>query len=117
PAPGKGPQQATSMTASLSAQEAAQQRNALIDAINDKRTPLSDRPDPIECVEQTFDVAALLSAREVFTSSAGAMIVPIVSVDGVTIGDGLPGPVTRRLQAFYYDYVGADPDSLDWLSL
>ncbi|MGB2218786.1 MAG: aminotransferase class IV [Henriciella sp.] len=92
-------------------------RAALIDAINDKRTPLSDRPDPIECVEQTFDVAALLSAREVFTSSAGAMIVPIVSVDGVTIGDGLPGPVTRRLQAFYYDYVGADPDSLDWLSL
>jgi branched-chain amino acid aminotransferase len=40
-------------------------------------------------------------ADEVFLSGTGVQIEPVVSIDGVAIGDGLPGPVTTRLQALY----------------
>jgi branched-chain amino acid aminotransferase len=30
-------------------------------------------------------------------------LAPVLSVDGRTIGDGIPGPVTKRLTALYAD--------------
>ncbi len=35
--------------------------------------------------------------QEAFLTSASRGIVPVISVDGVTVGEGIPGPVTRRL--------------------
>jgi D-alanine transaminase/branched-chain amino acid aminotransferase len=37
------------------------------------------------------------SAREAFITSTTKQIIPVVQVDGKTIGDGLPGSVTKKL--------------------
>ncbi|MFN7055340.1 aminotransferase class IV [Hyphomonas sp.] len=58
--------------------------------------------------ERAFTPEEALNAAEVFTSSAGAMIAPVIELDGRRIGDGRPGPVTRQVQRFYYEAMGAD---------
>jgi len=50
--------------------------------------------------EQQFTPAEAIKAREAFISSASG-IIPVTVIDGKTIGDGSPGPVTRRVQQLY----------------
>ncbi len=50
--------------------------------------------------ETSFTVKDALGAQEAFISSA-AGVVPVVAIDGTRIGDGKPGPVTRRVQELY----------------
>lgn len=65
--------------------------------------------------ERAFSLQELGSAVEAFTSSTGVVIAPVLSIDGVPVGSGAPGPVTRKVQAAYYQYIGADISKLDWL--
>jgi branched-chain amino acid aminotransferase len=50
----------------------------------------------------------LLAADEVFLTSAVRGILPVTQVDGVPVGDGKPGPVTRRLLALYQRLISED---------
>jgi branched-chain amino acid aminotransferase len=50
----------------------------------------------------------LLAADEVFLTSAVRGILPVTQVDGVPVGDGNPGPVTRRLLALYQRLISED---------
>ena len=43
--------------------------------------------------------------QELFLTGTGAEVLPVVRVDAQTIGDGNPGPVTRRLQVAYSEGV------------
>jgi D-alanine transaminase len=58
--------------------------------------------------ERAFTPDEALKAAEVFTTSAGAMIAPVTHLDGHAIGDARPGPVTRKIQRYYYEAMGAD---------
>lgn len=49
--------------------------------------------------------ADLATADEAFITSTTREIVPVVAVDAQTIGQGVPGPVTRRLIEAYRDAV------------
>lgn len=51
--------------------------------------------------ERPFTVAEALGADEAFISSATTITLGVVTLDGKTIGDGTPGPVTRRLREAY----------------
>ena len=53
--------------------------------------------------ERSFTVAEAQAAEEAFATSASAFVMPVVSLDGVGIGDGTPGPVSQRLRAFYLE--------------
>jgi D-alanine transaminase len=55
----------------------------------------------IEVEERPFTPAELLAAREAFISSAGALVMPVVSVDGAPIGNGGPGVQTAELRRRY----------------
>ena len=44
----------------------------------------------------------LAAADEVFLSSSGGGVIPITTVDGAPVGDGAPGPLTRRLDDLYW---------------
>lgn len=50
----------------------------------------------------------LLSADEVFLTSAVRGILPVTTVDGSSVGDGKPGPVTHRLLALYQRLISED---------
>ncbi len=53
--------------------------------------------------ERAFTLAEAYAAGEAFVTSATAFVLPVVNIDGRTIGDGTPGPITRRLRELYVD--------------
>lgn len=59
----------------------------------------------IDVAERTILPDELKRADEVFITASSRQVVPIVQVDEALIGDGTPGPVTRRLIALYGDEV------------
>jgi branched-subunit amino acid aminotransferase/4-amino-4-deoxychorismate lyase len=50
-------------------------------------------------------LADLHGADELFLSGTTTEVLPVVSVDGRRVGDGRPGPVTRRLRDAYLQVV------------
>src|SRR6185312_4316814 len=51
----------------------------------------------VPVLERAFTPGEARQAREAFISSASGAAVPVVAIDGVPIGDGKPGPLTRRI--------------------
>ena len=49
---------------------------------------------------KSFSVEEARAAREAFISSATG-VMPVVAIDGNQVGDGKPGPLTRRVQELY----------------
>ena len=47
--------------------------------------------------ETFFGLAELYTADEVFLTGTAAEIAPIVEIDGRRIGEGKPGPITKKL--------------------
>jgi branched-chain amino acid aminotransferase len=62
--------------------------------------------------EQLFGRDAFYVADEAFMCGTAAEITPIQSLDRRVIGDGQPGPVTRKVQQMYADGVRG---RIDWL--
>jgi branched-chain amino acid aminotransferase len=56
-----------------------------------------------------MDPQELRQADEAFITSAARGVLPVTRVDGRPLGDGRPGPVTRRLMALY-DQLGPPRD-------
>jgi branched-chain amino acid aminotransferase len=83
-------------------------RDSVLTLAHDLGVPVSIRPMPLADVER---------ADEVFFSGTAVEVMPIREIDGRTIGDGTPGPVTRRLQQAFFDAVhGRAPQYRSWLS-
>lgn len=57
----------------------------------------------LEVVEQPFTVAEAKAAREAFVTAATNIVTPVIAIDGVRIGDGRPGEISRRLRAAFHD--------------
>lgn len=51
--------------------------------------------------QRLFTLDEALAADEAFISSATTIVLPVVSIDGSTIGTGEPGPITQKLRALY----------------
>ncbi|HWF82021.1 MAG TPA: aminotransferase class IV [Streptosporangiaceae bacterium] len=51
----------------------------------------------IECVVADYSLTQFYTADEVFVTGTMGGIAPVIKIDGRVIGDGAPGPVTRRL--------------------
>ncbi|MCE8539356.1 D-amino-acid transaminase [Ruegeria pomeroyi] len=57
----------------------------------------------MEIEERLFTIDEAKTADEAFTTSASAFVMPVVEIDGATLGDGTPGPIARRLREIYID--------------
>jgi len=55
--------------------------------------------------EQSFDIPFLLQADELFLTSTTVEIMPLISVDGQSIGGGQVGPVVQKLQALFEQHI------------
>ncbi|MCK4418438.1 branched-chain-amino-acid transaminase [Candidatus Aerophobetes bacterium] len=51
----------------------------------------------ISVQERTFTPAALYTSDECFLTGTAAEVIPVTKVDGRTIGNGIAGPITKRL--------------------
>ena len=60
----------------------------------------------IKVVERKFTVAEAKTAREAFLTSATGAAVPVVAIDGQTLGNGAPGALTRRIRELYFTKAG-----------
>jgi len=70
----------------------------------------------ITLLEERFTRDELYTAHEAFFTGTAAEITPIREVDDRKIGEGKPGPVTKELQAAFFDIVkGKNPDYREWL--
>jgi branched-chain amino acid aminotransferase len=61
----------------------------------------------ITCREQPLHVEDLLGADEAFMTSTTREVVPVREVDESAIGDGRPGPLTRRAMQAFREYAPA----------
>ncbi|MFX1486015.1 MAG: branched-chain amino acid transaminase [Promethearchaeota archaeon] len=59
----------------------------------------------IEVVETDITRASLYDMDEVFICGTAGEITPVVVIDHTEVGDGKPGPLTKRLQRVYLDTV------------
>lgn len=50
---------------------------------------------------RAFTIAEAQAAAEAFVTAATAFVTPVVSIDGLPVGDGVPGPVTQELRRRY----------------
>ena len=62
----------------------------------------------IPFVEKDIQVHSVMNADEAFTSTTPYCLLPVTKINGVTIGDGRPGPVFQRLLAAWSAEVGVD---------
>ncbi len=53
--------------------------------------------------ERPFSVEEAKTAAEAWLTSASNFIVSITNIDGVAVGDGMPGPMFKRLRTLYME--------------
>jgi branched-chain amino acid aminotransferase len=71
----------------------------------------------IPVVEQGIPRELLYIADEVFFTGTAAEITAIRSVDKISVGEGVAGPVTKKIQKEFYSIVrGEKPDRFKWLT-
>jgi branched-chain amino acid aminotransferase len=70
----------------------------------------------ITLLEERFTRDELYTAQEAFFTGTAAELTPIRELDDRVIGNGKPGPMTKELQAAFFDIVkGKNPEYREWL--
>ena len=70
-------------------------RTVLLDAIKAQGLAIEERP---------FTLEEAYAAREAFATSATQIVMPVVRIDGRSIGGGKPGPVAIALRAEFHSH-------------
>src|SRR5262249_30100553 len=84
-------------------------RDSVLDMPLDLKTPVSDAGIPREM---------LYIPDEVFFTGTAAEVTPIRSVDKISVGKGIVGPITKAIQKEFFAIVrGEKPDRFNWLTL
>lgn len=67
--------------------------------------------------KHTIQREALYIADEIFFSGTAAEITPITKVDGISVGAGEKGPITKAIQDYFFNVVnGESDDKFNWLT-
>ncbi len=74
-------------------------RHALFDSLGQQGRKITER---------SFTLEEAKNAAEAFVTAATGLVTPVTEIDGVKLGGGKPGPVTRGVQKIYYTAIGAD---------
>jgi D-alanine transaminase len=74
-------------------------RHTLFDLIAREGLQVDERP---------FTPAEAQAAKEAFVTGAGALVLPVVKVDGRPVGDGKPGALAMRLRRLYIERARAE---------
>ncbi|MBR7619936.1 D-amino-acid transaminase [Phenylobacterium sp. 20VBR1] len=69
-------------------------RYSLLEILKEQGMTVDERP---------FTPDEARAAREAFITGAGALVLPVVAVDGHPVGDGTVGPVAMKLRSLYIE--------------
>lgn len=71
----------------------------------------------IEVIERQIHRDELYTCDEVFFCGTAAEVTPIVNIDGIKVGNGEPGPITRKLETALMEIVsGRNSDYSAWIT-
>jgi D-alanine transaminase len=73
-------------------------RTVVLDAVKEQNVAVEQR---------AFTLDEAYKAREAFITSASQIVLPVVSINGRTIGDGKPGPVAAALREVFHRFAEA----------
>lgn len=62
------------------------------------------REEKISLIERPFRLTEAYAAREAFITSATQTVMPVVRIDGRTVGAGKPGPIAQRLRSKFHHF-------------
>ena len=62
----------------------------------------------ISVVEKTFGLDFVKTAQEAFLMGTSTEIMPVISIDGVSVGDGKVGELSRKIQQAYVKKIDQD---------
>ena len=62
------------------------------------------RSKGMEVIEEVMPISKLLDAEECFITSTTKGVLPVTKVNEFIVGQGVPGPISQKLQAYYLDY-------------
>jgi D-alanine transaminase len=54
--------------------------------------------------ERPFTLAEAYAAREAFVTAASQIVMPVVRIDGRSVGGGVPGPIARALRGGFHGH-------------
>ena len=74
-------------------------RNAVLDLLTSMAVPWA---------EEDFGAYEVVNADEAFHTATTFAVMPCTRINGLPIGDGKPGPLTRKLIAAWSELVGLD---------
>lgn len=71
--------------------------NAILNGITRMAVLDLARDAEVRLIERPFTVEEAKRATEAFLTSTSSFVKPVIEIDGRKVGDGKPGPITRRL--------------------
>jgi D-alanine transaminase len=80
--------------------------HAILDGVTRVRLIELARSAGITVTLRPFSLAEAKNAREAFLTSTTSAVLPVVQLDDALIGDGRPGPLTRRLRDLCLESAG-----------
>lgn len=75
----------------------------ILPGITRKAVLLLAQEQGIEIIEKPFSLEEMLTAKEVFMTSATTLVCPVIKINHHAIGDGKPGNITIRLREIYLE--------------
>ena len=57
--------------------------------------------------ERRFSVTEAQNAKEAFITAATTVVVPVVKIDGKTVGEGTPGEISQKVRIYFHKYTAA----------
>lgn len=75
--------------------------NAILSGITRKSVAAIIKSQNLNLIERKFTIQEALDAKEAFVTSATSFVTPVTSIDGATIGNGVPGEFARKLRLEY----------------
>ncbi|MEM9277292.1 MAG: D-amino-acid transaminase [Pseudomonadota bacterium] len=77
--------------------------NSILHGITRKATIRVAELLQMEVEERPYTKEEAANASEAFFTSASAFVCPVVEIDGKPIGEGIPGPVVKKLREIYLE--------------
>jgi branched-chain amino acid aminotransferase len=91
--------------------------DSVLEGITRESTMTIARDLGYEVIERQIARTELYMAEEIFLTGTAAEIVPVINIDGHTIGNGKEGPLTRNIREMYAKIVSAEAkEYIDWLT-